>query len=199
MPKAKGEKANRILRAALAVLAEKGYENATIREIAKAAGVSRGLLHYYFESKEDLVTEALQMSSATMVESTRALLSRGNSPEELVDGAVDYLRGNYEENPSFYRLLFELWSAGARSEKIRERLTNLGDHVIGVLREEIESAHSRGAITIAPSEAQGLATLVLAISDGLAFRLIPNRPKLKDDETWMSMRNALIRMLGADS
>jgi AcrR family transcriptional regulator len=42
-----------ILNASLKILATKGYENATIVDISKAAHVSRGILHYYFSDKED--------------------------------------------------------------------------------------------------------------------------------------------------
>jgi AcrR family transcriptional regulator len=41
------------------LLAAKGYEDATIADILKVADVSRGILHYYFSDKEDLVSKAL--------------------------------------------------------------------------------------------------------------------------------------------
>ena len=56
MPKNREQKINRILQASLKILSAKGYENATIADIAKAANVSRGILHYYFSDKEDLVS-----------------------------------------------------------------------------------------------------------------------------------------------
>jgi AcrR family transcriptional regulator len=43
----------------LKILAAKGHEDATISDISKAADVSRGILHYYFSDKEDLVSKAL--------------------------------------------------------------------------------------------------------------------------------------------
>ena len=48
-----------ILNGSLKILATKGYEDATIADISKAADVSRGILHYYFSDKEDLVRKAL--------------------------------------------------------------------------------------------------------------------------------------------
>ena len=44
-----------ILDAALQVFADEGYHNASISKIAKAAGVSKGLMYNYFESKQDLL------------------------------------------------------------------------------------------------------------------------------------------------
>ncbi len=48
-----------ILNGSLKILASKGYEDATIADISKAADVSRGIFHYYFSNKEDLVCKAL--------------------------------------------------------------------------------------------------------------------------------------------
>ncbi|MDW5328344.1 TetR/AcrR family transcriptional regulator [Plantactinospora sp. KLBMP9567] len=49
----------RILTAALEVFAEQGYENATISQITERAGVSRGLVSYYFATKQDLLRAIL--------------------------------------------------------------------------------------------------------------------------------------------
>ena len=44
----------RLLQSALSLFAEKGYEGTSIREIIEGAGVTRPVLYYYFENKEDL-------------------------------------------------------------------------------------------------------------------------------------------------
>jgi TetR/AcrR family transcriptional regulator, cholesterol catabolism regulator len=49
------EKLESILRAAAAIFAEKGYHQASIRDIARATGVSLSGLYYYFDSKEELL------------------------------------------------------------------------------------------------------------------------------------------------
>src|SRR2546430_15702610 len=50
----------KILQAAFDVLSREGYENTSIKQIAAEAGVAQGLVHYYFKSKQRLVTEVLQ-------------------------------------------------------------------------------------------------------------------------------------------
>lgn len=63
------EKINVILLGALTALAEKGYANTTIEDIAHASKVSRGLLHYYFETKEDLIVRAVTLGTGTLLSS----------------------------------------------------------------------------------------------------------------------------------
>ncbi|UWE10582.1 TetR/AcrR family transcriptional regulator [Actinacidiphila bryophytorum] len=78
----------RILAAALEVFAEKGYHEATISQITARAGVSRGLLTYYFPAKGDLVDELL----GRYLDQVAALLDVGGTPDErlaaIIDGVV---------------------------------------------------------------------------------------------------------------
>src|SRR4029079_2257477 len=53
-----------IVAAAYRVLAEQAYEPTTIQQIARVAGVAPGLVHYYFDSKEQLLGEVLQLCAA---------------------------------------------------------------------------------------------------------------------------------------
>ena len=46
--------AKKVVQAATQVFINKGYEGATMQEIANEAGINKGLLHYYFKSKENL-------------------------------------------------------------------------------------------------------------------------------------------------
>ncbi len=54
------ERRSQILEAALKVFAEKGFKGATNKDIADAAGVSPGLIYFYFENKEDLFFAILE-------------------------------------------------------------------------------------------------------------------------------------------
>ena len=56
------KKEQRILAAARKLLTVHGSNKATVKEIAAEAGVSRGLLHYYFKDKEELLTKVIQAS-----------------------------------------------------------------------------------------------------------------------------------------
>jgi len=66
-PTAKAEEtATKILEAALALFREQGFESATMRDIAQAAGVATGAAYYYYPSKEALVMDFYRRSSDAM-------------------------------------------------------------------------------------------------------------------------------------
>lgn len=58
----------KILSTARTVFAEKGYDGASISEIAKRAGVNKALLFYYFESKENILKEIVHMGAKETME-----------------------------------------------------------------------------------------------------------------------------------
>lgn len=75
----------RILAAALEVFAEKGYEAASISDVTERAGVSRGLVTYYFTSKNRLAAELLDR----WLDGIAAILDLQGTPDERLAGIID--------------------------------------------------------------------------------------------------------------
>jgi AcrR family transcriptional regulator len=79
-PKAE-ETGLRILDAALALFRQEGFDSATIRNIARKAGVATGAAYYYYPSKEALVMDFYQRSCAEMQPKIEAALEHAGSLE----------------------------------------------------------------------------------------------------------------------
>ena len=61
------DRREQIIDAALRVFAQKGFARATNRDVAREAGITTGLIYYYFKSKEDLLRAALEERSPVQV------------------------------------------------------------------------------------------------------------------------------------
>lgn len=72
-----------LIEAALAVTAQQGVAALTIRNVAEAAGVSLGVVHYHFEHKEELLTEMGQCLILEISEAMRLAFSQLVGPLEL--------------------------------------------------------------------------------------------------------------------
>lgn len=97
-----------ILAAAREQFRERGYDSATIRGIAAAAGVDPALVHHYYGSKEDLFAAALQLPA---------------SPREMLEGVLAGDPDGLGER--LVRRFLELWSGDGGG---------IGDTLIGLLR-----------------------------------------------------------------
>lgn len=78
----------RIVRAASRVFGQSGYDGASMGAVAAEAGVSKGLLHYHFASKEDLLIEAQR---ATFRELHRRFTERADRGDKGLDAALEAL------------------------------------------------------------------------------------------------------------
>jgi len=73
-----------ILRAALKIFGEKGYHYATLSQIAAEAGVSRGLIHFYFENKLDLIVSLMLVFLEKLNATHQHVLTGVNDPVEKI-------------------------------------------------------------------------------------------------------------------
>lgn len=193
------EKVNRIMQATLEVLSKNGYENTTINEIADAAEMSRGLLHYYFKDKEDLVAQSLGFGFGPMWDSSVGSLAAARSSQDLADRMVSVLRKNVKENPDFSALLFEMWVSGRRSERIRRVFNDGLAEAIKRLQELLKIASALGIVKIKPEDIEGLIRILFALYHGLAIQLLADPSKTDDENLWRPLKNLLVSAIEGSS
>src|SRR6188472_3188058 len=117
-----GDKVQRIVDAMRACIAQRGITGATFEHVSREAGVSRGLLHYYFGTKERLLIEVLRSDAETRIAMLNEPLAAAETVDEVVAvlaaGAEDVLR----DDPGFYVILYELFTAGRQTPDIQAEL-----------------------------------------------------------------------------
>src|SRR3954468_2947840 len=86
------DKARRIVEAMRSSVALRGAAGSTFDHVAQEAGVSRGLLHYYFGSKERLLVEVVRRDAEVRIHRLEASLAGADSIDAIVDGLVRQLR-----------------------------------------------------------------------------------------------------------
>lgn len=97
-----------ILQAAAQVFAEKGFAGATIRDIARAAGVSEGSIYLYFKNKQDLLVHLPRQFIQPPVDTLRAASRQATapSPEALLQFMVQNIVDVVLHNRELIRVLF---------------------------------------------------------------------------------------------
>lgn len=95
----------RILSAAEAEFAQKGFDGARLREVAAGAGVHHALLHHYFGDKVGLFRAVVQNAFAGVSTRTLDALRAGTSIRQLLETYVDILIDFHAQNPNLVRLM----------------------------------------------------------------------------------------------
>src|SRR5687767_1363958 len=88
-----GEKAQRIVEAMRASVAHRGVAGSTFDQVAREAGVSRGLLHYYFGTKERLLAEVVRHDSDVRM----GLIDQQLAGAQTADDVLDCLVASLED------------------------------------------------------------------------------------------------------
>lgn len=166
-----GDKAQRIVDAMRDSVAERGAAGSTFEHVAREAGVSRGLLHYYFGTKERLLVEVVRRDAELRIARLDEMLERAKTVDDVLDVLVSSLTDMIENDPGFFLLLYELFSAGRRNPDIQHEVGQLFErtrtHVGAVLR----AKETEGVLKLR-FDAEAVVSYLFAVGDGFALQAL---------------------------
>jgi AcrR family transcriptional regulator len=176
-----GDKAQRIIDAMRRSVARRGTAASTFDHVSREAGVSRGLLHYYFGTKEQLLAEAVRRDCDLRLERLERQLSTAKSADDFIDLMAENLQETVREDPDFVTLVYELFTLSRRHDDIAAEYAGLmrstREHVAGMLA----AAQSEGVLRL-HAEPEAVAEILFSLGDGLALRLL-TEPKRDFSQT----------------
>ena len=165
------DKAQRIVEAMRSSVGERGAAGSTFDHVAREAGVSRGLLHYYFGTKERLLVEVCRRDCDIRMEMLDAAFAASSDADELIAALVRSLEEWVAEDPGFIALIFELFTSSRHNEEIAAGLRDLNGRVRDHVAEQLEAKAAEGTIRLAAG-ADAVAGVLFAMADGLALRML---------------------------
>jgi AcrR family transcriptional regulator len=152
------ERREQLAAAALQTLAEQGYANTSLRDIAQHSDYSHGVLHYYFADKFELITYCVRQYKAACVTRYDEMLACATSAEELRHGIGAAMAGTLRDDATLQRLWYDLRNQSLFEERFRATVKEI-DHSIQTMIWRIVSRYaelSDSAIAVSPSLAYGL-------------------------------------------
>ena len=166
-----GEKAQRIIEAMRSSVAIRGIAGSTFEHVAREAGVSRGLLHYYFGTKEALLAEVVRRDTEHRIARLDEPLGNAGSAEEILQILVADLEDSIQNEPGFWVLIFELFTAGRRNPEIQREVGELFNRTRGHVA-EIFRAKEREGVLSPRADVDSVVGFLFAIADGLALQVL---------------------------
>jgi AcrR family transcriptional regulator len=160
------DKARRIVAAMRSSVARRGAAGSTFDHVAQEAGVSRGLLHYYFGSKERLLVEVVRHDADVRVTAIEERLRDARSLDAIVQALVWGLEQFVAEDAGSHAVIHELLSAARRNDEIREELAALYRRVRAEVGEILVEKEREGIVTLR-ADAESVVAIFLALADGL--------------------------------
>jgi AcrR family transcriptional regulator len=195
--KLEGEKAQRIIEAMRASVGTRGAAGSTFDHVAREAGVSRGLLHYYFGSKERLLVEVVRHDCEMRIKAMDERLERADSIEDIIQALVYGLEEFIEDEPGSQAVTYEMLSASRHSAEIRAELAELYRRWRSHLADALREKEGKGVVDL-QADPESVAAVLFALGDGFGIQLSSD-PEWDSDPSFELGVTIARRLLGASS
>src|SRR5881392_3046761 len=186
------EKASLIVEAMRSSVAARGIAGSTFDHVAREAGVSRGLLHYYFGTKERLLIEVLRGDAEVRIGALDEPLAAAKSADEVVEVLVAGVEEILRSDPGFYVLIYELFAAGRQNPEIQAELAQVYDgsrrHVADVLRRK----QDEGVLSLR-FDPESTVTFMFGAADGVALQRLTDPDR--DYSALLELERGILRYL----
>jgi AcrR family transcriptional regulator len=163
------DKAARIVEAMRATVAARGIAGATFDQVARTAGVSRGLLHYYFGTKEQLLVAVVRRECEVRNEHLELAIADAGSGEQVLDALVRSFEDFLGEVPVMPVMFHEMLTLAQRNEEIAAELAELGRGTRRHLAAALRAKREAGVLALR-DDPEAVAAFLFVLADGIMIR-----------------------------
>ncbi|MDA0704925.1 MAG: TetR/AcrR family transcriptional regulator [Proteobacteria bacterium] len=164
-----------IAKAVLRVVAREGVGGVTVRDVAREAGWSTGVLCHYFDNKRELLIGGLR-EAARVIVLRMARIMRDRTGLDRLRGVIEEGMPLDEQREALCRIFFFFWAEGVNDPALSAELAAYYDWWRGQIRQAIEYCQADGSVRALDPEA--LAEMFVAVADGVAVQAMFNTRKI---------------------
>jgi len=151
-----------ILQAAETLFGQKGYQAVSIGEIARAAGVAKGLINYHFESKENLLVHVLSKGTTTLFAQLDSVTQAQKTSRDKIRAAAEIYLSVASAGPALTRMAMMAVFEAAYSESLRKQWLAFMDQNLGRFADLVDEGINKGEFK--PVDSRLVTQLVMAMA-----------------------------------
>jgi AcrR family transcriptional regulator len=159
-----------LTRAAYKVVGEKGYSDFTIKDIAREAGLSTGLVHYYFKNKEDLLFKLLKGMNDNLKHDLNRALTALDDPQEKLLAFCNEAFDLVHKEKAYFSVLVDFVAQINRNRRIHQAMVKLfqsyRDEIVAILKEGV----AKGVFAVA--DVQLTSVIIVSLIQGNIFQYL---------------------------
>jgi AcrR family transcriptional regulator len=192
------QRRDHMLRAALEVIAERGFPETRIADVAERAGTSPALVIYYFKTKDSLLTEAMRYAEDSWYD-------LGARRMEVIDGAARRLEEFVAmtclpeadaELPDSWRLWLDLWAQSVRHAEVARVREEFDAHWRATITDVVRQGQATGEF--GDIDATEFSITLSALLDGFAIQIALNDPVVDPVRAFEASMRFAAQSLGFD-
>ncbi|HTY73723.1 MAG TPA: TetR/AcrR family transcriptional regulator [Actinomycetes bacterium] len=190
---------DQMLRAAAELIAERGFSETRIADVARRSGASPALVIYYFGTKDQLLTEALRYSEDIFYQSVAGQLERLDTARERLELLVRLtcVPEGDGEIPGAWGLWFDLWAQALRHPEIAKDRIALDQRWRDTVDDVVRSGQAVGEIP-KDADVETFTLTFAALLDGLSIQVALLDPDVDPERAFALAMGYVAAALGVD-
>src|SRR3954454_21012717 len=180
-PSVEPERREQLIEAAARVIARSGYDAATVRDVAREAGVSTGVIAYYFEGKDDLFAHVLRSASRSFRARLQNAQKAAHTPRERLLAMAEAATPADDEAVRAHALWIDFWARAARDPALAGLTVRLYDGWRSEIAEAVREGQRARAVR-AHADPDASARGFAPAADGLATQFLLHRGTFTADD-----------------
>lgn len=191
------ERRKQITRGLMGVMAKRGYDGASVADIAKAAKLTPGLVHYHFKDKLEILTALAGHLSEDNIAALRQHLSGSTGSAKRIDAIIDFYLGlGTSANPDVLACWISLSGEALRHKAIGKVFEATLATIHQVVREQIEEG-IREKVFSAKTDPVAVAAGLVATIQGYFVLAGTARPLIPKGSAARTVKQMMQGLLGA--
>ena len=165
---------DQMLMASAHLIAERGFSETRIADVAERVGASPALVIYYFGTKDSLLTEALRWSERSFYAAVEEMLRETPSLRARIENLVEACLPESKDVPDDWGLWFDLWAQAFRHPGVKKDRAQLDQQWRDLIGRVVEAGVEAGEIE--PLDVEGFTVMWAALLDGLVVQVALEDP-----------------------
>ncbi|RYZ60121.1 MAG: TetR/AcrR family transcriptional regulator [Proteobacteria bacterium] len=167
-PDVAAERKDQIVRATVDCITKHGYHNFSMQDVARTAGVSKGIIHYYFLNKDDLMMSVLDKVSGDIETIIAADMESISSPVEKLKIFIAVTFDIVRSTKEYYQVNMDFWTQINQKKEVRQVVSRHYAKFRDSLSKVIEEGVKQGVFRQVNPQHQ--ASIILATVDGVSLQ-----------------------------
>lgn len=164
------QRREQIIAATIRCLARDGYTRLTMKTLAREAGVSQGILHYYFKDKAAILVAVLETVTADLDRRiVQAQVAGEQTPQQGLYAVVATCLATTHEQPELWRVYIQLWGEMMHDDSLRA----INADLYSKTRRQVATLLGKGirAGAFRRVDVNQAAAMIVGLIDGMALQL----------------------------
>lgn len=175
------ERKLQIVKATVECIIQKGYHNFSMQDVAKTAGVSKGIIHYYFLNKDELMMCVLDKVAGDIEDILSQEMTATFDPVRKLEIFVAVLANVVRNTKAYYQVNMDFWTQINQKENVREVISRHYQNYRETGSTMIDEGIAKGIFK--PVDSKKYASYIIGVVDGLSLQWLFDDKSIDYDAT----------------